>query len=155
MRPSSPPTPPPTNQSGTNTPHPPVPLTVLFVLAKRRGWQVRQSLRRVSRRFTGRLEAAQARRRSRHNGGVRVASPARGRQRAGGGEAPARAKAGARVDARAAANARDVEKGGTGDGPKPLEKVASSATVTSAFEVETPVVKSWRAKMAGLGFGRR
>jgi len=70
-----------------------------------------------------------------------------------GGEA--RAKAHTKTDVKETSGVRDVEKGervGRKERPKPLEKMGSNTTVTSTFDVATPVVKSWRAK---LGIGKK
>ncbi|KAF2453757.1 hypothetical protein BDY21DRAFT_260222, partial [Lineolata rhizophorae] len=47
---------------------------VLWYVAKKRQWEVRKSIRRASRRLTGRFEASKSRRQSRA-GGVRVGTP--------------------------------------------------------------------------------
>lgn len=52
---------------------------ILFFIAKKRQWEVRKSLVRVSRRLTGKAKqdqaAVDAQRRSRRHGAVRVGSP--------------------------------------------------------------------------------
>lgn len=53
---------------------------------------------------------------------------------------------------------RDLEKGKAGaDKPErfsPEERSKTTTTITSTFEVETPVVKSWKAKLFPSG-GRK
>ncbi|KAF2494926.1 hypothetical protein BU16DRAFT_51211 [Lophium mytilinum] len=91
----------------------------LFYLAKKRQWDVRQSLRRASRRLTGRsLPPKTPTRAQNRRTGVRLASP------------PPSAKA-----FMPKGGNRDVEKGlgaEKGSGPR------TTTTITSQFEVETP-----------------
>ena len=101
-----------------------VPLTILFVIAKKRGWEARKSLRRASRRLTGKFESAKSRRQTRTQG-VRMDSPRRARD-------------------------RDLEKGKTTTNTtvKPVREVAETPKI-SRFEVESPVAKSWKSKISG------
>ncbi|KAF2091494.1 hypothetical protein K490DRAFT_60933 [Saccharata proteae CBS 121410] len=102
--------------------------TVLFFLAKKRQWEVRKSLKRASRRVTHRLDTARRNRRSRRSG-VRMVSPSR-----------AGTSRGANRDDRV----RDVEKGQT------QASAGKNKTPTmSAFEVDTPIVRSWKDKVFG------
>jgi len=94
----------------------------LFYLAKKRQWDVRQSFRRASRRLTGRPDVSKVNRQTRRTG-VRMASP------------PPPAKN----------MLRDLEKGT----PAGSEKGKTTTTITSTFEVETPVAKSWTSKFFG------
>lgn len=105
--------------------------TVLFFIAKKRQWEVRKSLKRVSRRLTGRSTAgAGAARDNRENRrtAVRMASPPAGKNRSA---APKQNKE------------RDLEKGEK----KPAGR--REKPTMSAFSVETPVVKSWKDKVFG------
>ncbi|OCL14934.1 hypothetical protein AOQ84DRAFT_384396 [Glonium stellatum] len=94
----------------------------LFYLAKKRQWDVRQSFRRASRRLTGRSDITKINRQTRRTG-VRMASP------------PPSSKN----------MLRDIEKGAPASG----EKGRTTTTITSTFEVETPVAKSWTSKFFG------
>lgn len=102
--------------------------TALFFIAKKRQWEVRKSLKRVSRRLTGRSTAPAAAKENRRTA-VRVQSP------------PASSKS---------RSNRDLEKGEGGgrSGGKPSAGRNGKPTM-SAFSVETPVVKSWKDKVFG------
>jgi hypothetical protein len=103
---------------------------ILFYMAKKRQWDVRQSLRRASRRLTGRSAADLPKtkgttyRSQNRRPGVRIASPppsAKNFLPKGRGE-------------------RDVEKG-----LAPVaEKPRTTTTITSQFEVESPKGKGWK-----------
>ncbi|KAF1976851.1 hypothetical protein BU23DRAFT_551286 [Bimuria novae-zelandiae CBS 107.79] len=98
---------------------------VLFWLAKKRQWDVRQSLRRASRRLTGRSTAdLPATKRQNRRTGVRLNSP----------PAPRRARPG---------REKDVEKGLQED-PR---RGKTTTNITSTFDVETPTPKGWKGMM--------
>ncbi|KAF2802783.1 uncharacterized protein BDZ99DRAFT_576650 [Mytilinidion resinicola] len=103
----------------------------LFYLAKKRQWDVRQSIRRASRRLTGRSIPAKTPTRSQNRRtGVRIASP------------PPSAK----MFMPKGGSGRDVEKGLGGEkasGPR------TTTTITSQFEVETPRQKGWKGYFGG------
>ncbi|KAF2713753.1 hypothetical protein K504DRAFT_369120 [Pleomassaria siparia CBS 279.74] len=97
---------------------------VLFWLAKKRQWNVRQSIRRASRRLTGRSEVPNKRQNRRT--GVRLNSP------------PPPKNAKARQD-------KDVEKGL----PASAQNGKTTTTITSTFDVDTPVQTSWKSSVLG------
>ncbi|KAF2193931.1 hypothetical protein K469DRAFT_727414 [Zopfia rhizophila CBS 207.26] len=90
---------------------------VLFWLAKKRQWDVRQSIRRASRRLTGRSEVSK---RQNRRTGVRLNSP---------------------PPSRTARKERDLEKGvpATGQNGK------TTTTISSTFDVDTSAQKGWKA----------
>lgn len=98
---------------------------VLFWLAKKRQWDVRQSLRRASRRLTGRSTAdLSATKRQNRRTGVRLNSP------------PAPKRATGRPG-----QEKDIEKA-LQDDPK---RGKTSTNITSTFDVETPTPKgNWK-----------
>lgn len=98
---------------------------VLFWLAKKRQWDVRQSIRRASRRMTGRSTTDVSSKRQNRRTGVRLNSPPRPHRKA--------------------EQERDLEKGGIHSGPKPTTKT----TITSTFDVDTPTPTGWKASMLG------
>ncbi|EKG11449.1 hypothetical protein MPH_11464 [Macrophomina phaseolina MS6] len=103
--------------------------TVLFFIAKKRQWEVRKSLKRVSRRLTGRSTVDVARNNREHRRtAVRVASPPPGQNRTAGAQENRN---------------RDLEKGEK----KPAGR--NQKPTMSAFSVETPVVKSWKDRVFG------
>ncbi|KAL5393952.1 hypothetical protein PMIN06_007609 [Paraphaeosphaeria minitans] len=92
---------------------------VLFWLAKKRQWDVRQSLRRASRRLTGRSTVDRpATKRQNRRTGVRLASPPAGRRKQPGRE-------------------KDLEKG-LSEMPK---RGTTTTKITSTFDVDTPTPK--------------
>ncbi|KAF2202822.1 hypothetical protein GQ43DRAFT_412931 [Delitschia confertaspora ATCC 74209] len=96
---------------------------VLFWLAKKRQWDVRQSIRRASRRLTGRSTAANTKRQNRRTG-VRLNSP------------PPSKRVGNRQ--------RDLEKGAPASGPRGQ----TTTTISSTFDVDTPTPKAgWKGSM--------
>ncbi|KAL1622024.1 hypothetical protein SLS56_008908 [Neofusicoccum ribis] len=102
-------------------------LTSLFFIAKKRQWEVRKSLKRVSRRLTGRSTTDVRNNRENRRTAVRMASPPRGKNH------PNVAREN---------KDRDVEKGEKKSG-------RTGKPTMSAFSVETPVVKSWKDKVFG------
>ncbi|KAL1610650.1 hypothetical protein SLS60_002320 [Paraconiothyrium brasiliense] len=101
---------------------------VLFWLAKKRQWDVRQSLRRASRRITGRSTAdLSAAKRQNRRTGVRLDSPPAGRRARPGQE-------------------KDLEKG-LSDNPK---RGTTTTKITSTFDLETPTPKAgWKMSLPG------
>ncbi|KAF2796925.1 hypothetical protein K505DRAFT_236687 [Melanomma pulvis-pyrius CBS 109.77] len=97
---------------------------ILFWLAKKRQWNVRQSIRRASRRLTGRSDVTNKRQNRRT--GVRLNSP------------PPSKNAMSRQD-------KDVEKGV----PANAQNGRTTTTITSTFDVDTPTQKGWKASMLG------
>lgn len=97
---------------------------ILFWLAKKRQWNVRQSLRRASRRFTGRSTTDVSTKRQNRRTGVRLNSP------------PPRGKP---------TPERDVEKAL----PDNSRKGKTTTTITSTFDVDTPTPKGWKASLLG------
>ncbi|KAF2117228.1 hypothetical protein BDV96DRAFT_598151 [Lophiotrema nucula] len=93
---------------------------VLFWLAKKRQWDVRQSLRRASRRLTGR-SAVSSKRQNRRTG-VRLNSPPASKNRD-----------------------RDIEKGMPASG----RTGKTTTTISSTFDVDTPTPKGWKASVLG------
>ncbi|KAF2259484.1 hypothetical protein CC78DRAFT_548258 [Lojkania enalia] len=97
---------------------------VLFWLAKKRQWDVRQSLRRASRRLTGRSTSDAAVKRQNRRTGVRLNSPPAPNSR----------------------RERDVEKGLPVSG----QQGKTTTTITSTFDVDTPTPKSgWKPSVLG------
>ncbi|KAF2009583.1 hypothetical protein BU24DRAFT_380079 [Aaosphaeria arxii CBS 175.79] len=94
---------------------------VLFWLAKKRQWDVRQSLRRASRRLTGRGDVPK---RPNRRTGVRLDSP---------------------PPSKANRSPRDIEKGL----PASSQQGRTTTTITSQFDVETPTSKGWKAQVIG------
>lgn len=95
---------------------------VLFWLAKKRQWDVRQSLRRASRRLTGRSTAdLPATKRQNRRTGVRLNDP----------PAPRRARPG---------QEKDIEKGLSED-PR---RGKTTTNITSTFDIDTPTPKGWK-----------
>ncbi|KAJ4349542.1 uncharacterized protein N0V89_008158 [Didymosphaeria variabile] len=101
---------------------------VLFWLAKKRQWDVRQSLRRASRRITGRSTAdLSAAKRQNRRTGVRLDSPPAGRRNRPGPE-------------------KDLEKG-LSENP---QHGTTTTKITSTFDLDTPTPKAgWKMKMPG------
>ena len=98
---------------------------VLFWVAKKRQWDVRQSIRRASRRMTGRSTADLPSKRENRRTGVRLNSPPRPNRKP--------------------EPERDVEKGVIHSGGPPTTKT----TITSTFDVDTPTPTGWKASMLG------
>ncbi|KAF2870283.1 hypothetical protein BDV95DRAFT_595810 [Massariosphaeria phaeospora] len=96
---------------------------ILFWLAKKRQWDVRQSIRRASRRITGRSEVSK---RQNRRTGVRLNSPPPGKTTK------------PRQDP-------DIEKG-VGD---TAQNGRTTTTITSTFDVDTPTPKGWKASVLG------
>ncbi|KAF2649892.1 hypothetical protein K491DRAFT_771312 [Lophiostoma macrostomum CBS 122681] len=97
---------------------------ILFWLAKKRQWNVRQSLRRASRRLTGRSDVSK---RQNRRTGVRLNSPP-----------PSKARAPSRTD-------KDVEKGL----PDNAQQGKTTTTITSTFDIDTPTPKGWKSSVLG------
>ncbi|KAF2837427.1 hypothetical protein M501DRAFT_937665 [Patellaria atrata CBS 101060] len=101
---------------------------ILYWLAKKRQWEVRKSIKRASRRLTGRLDNSKRKRQS-----TRIVSPTRTRRPA------------------------DLEKGKPTTervGNPAGGKTTTTTTISSTFDVETPTDKSWKSKL-GLGGGKK
>ncbi|ORY05383.1 hypothetical protein BCR34DRAFT_45468 [Clohesyomyces aquaticus] len=104
---------------------------ILFYLAKKRQWDVRQSIRRASRRLTGRAAPPASKRQNRRTG-VRLASPPPGKNQ------------------KSQRPVRDLEKGL----PDSSRGAKTTTTITSTFDVDTPATKGKGWKPAVLG-GRK
>ncbi|KAH7119597.1 hypothetical protein B0J11DRAFT_64256 [Dendryphion nanum] len=96
---------------------------VLFWLAKKRQWDVRQSIRRASRRFTGRADTSNRQNRQNRRTGVRLNSPPAPKNRT---------------------QNRDVEKG-----LPTSSQGKTTTTISSTFDVETPANKTWKSTTKG------
>ncbi|KAK4996802.1 hypothetical protein LTR66_003671 [Elasticomyces elasticus] len=94
---------------------------ILYILAKRRHWNVRASIARASRRLTGRFDGSARNNRQNRNTTVRMNSPQRHQ--------------------RSAYSRPDVEKGGV--------KATVVAADGSRFEGETPKIGGWVSKILG------
>jgi len=90
-------------------------------MAKKRGWDVRKSLRHASRRLTGR-PLPPTRKQANRGTAIRLQSPPR-----------------------TTGKPRDLEKGAAHT-TKPVEK---RTVDRSMFEADTPVMKSWKQKYWG------
>jgi hypothetical protein len=99
---------------------------ILFWLAKKRQWNVRESIRRASRRFTGRSNVDLTSKRENRRTGVRLNSPP-----------PSKS-------ARAGQN-KDVEKGLASS----TQNGRTTTTITSTFDVDTPTQKGWKSTVLG------
>ncbi|KAF1995384.1 hypothetical protein P154DRAFT_538868 [Amniculicola lignicola CBS 123094] len=98
---------------------------VLFWLAKKRQWDVRQSIRRASRRFTGKSNVASKRENRRT--GVRLNSP--------------------KLPTTRSNRDKDLEKGVPASG----QKGTTTTTITSQFDVDTPTTKGGWKKPTLMG----
>ncbi|KAF2680869.1 hypothetical protein K458DRAFT_445068 [Lentithecium fluviatile CBS 122367] len=98
---------------------------VLFWLAKKRQWDVRQSIRRASRRLTGRSTVDVSSKRQNRRTGVRLNSPPRPHRKP--------------------EQERDLEKGAPHSGGQGTTKT----TITSTFDVDTPTPTGWKASVLG------